>query len=182
MMNFLDVLLTLALIAGGALGLFQGVIKQVVAVGSLYLALVIGTISYRLAGGWLSSTFGYARAASDTLAFIVILAILYIGLMLAILDLLKSSKQVLPGMIDRLGGMVLGFFNLSIWIAIALSLVNSTLGVPWYGYDSIRQAILHQIQTSALRPAFGYLLPTLLVTVRPILPGGLPPLFTNLLY
>ncbi len=181
-MNVLDILLTIALIAGGAMGLFQGLIKQIIALASLYFALVISTILYRLAGGWLHTLFGYDRAASDTLSFMAILAVLYIGFMLSVLDLVKHSRRAPPGTIDRLGGMALGVLNLSIWVAIALSLLNSTLGVPWYGYDAIRQAILHQIQTSALRPAFSYLLPTLLVTVRPFLPGGLPPLFTNLLY
>ncbi|MDY7041531.1 MAG: CvpA family protein [Chloroflexota bacterium] len=181
-MNLLDVLLTFALIGGGTLGLFQGLIKQAVSLGSLYIALVVATISYRLTGGWLSSTFGHERAASEALSFMVILAFLYIGLMVAVSDLIKDHKRNPPGMIDRLGGMALGFFNTGIWVAIALSLLNSTLVFSWYTYDPLRQALRHQIQTSSLRPAFGYLLPTLLVTVRPFLPGGLPTLFTNLIF
>ncbi|RLC70212.1 MAG: hypothetical protein DRI52_07515 [Chloroflexi bacterium] len=181
-MNLLDMLLTAALIAGGTMGLFQGLIKQAVGLGSLYFALVIATISYRPAGRWLSAAFGYDRVSSDTLSFMVILAFLYIGLLLAILDLIRHSKRTPPGTIDRLGGMLLGFLNASIWVAIALSLLSATLGIPWYGYDSIRQAIRHQFQTSALIPVFSYLLPTLLVTVRPFLPSGLPPLFTSLIF
>ncbi|MBC7249175.1 MAG: CvpA family protein [Anaerolineae bacterium] len=181
-MNFLDVLLTIALIAGGAMGLFQGLIKQVVGLGSLYFSLVVSTIAYRLVGRWLTSAFGYERAASDALSFMVILIVLYMGLILAVLDLLKNSKQVLPGTLDRLGGMVIGFLNVSIWVAIALSLLNSTVSFPWYGYEGVRQGIANQIRTSALRPVFSYLLPTLLITVRPFLPGGLPPLFTNLIF
>jgi uncharacterized membrane protein required for colicin V production len=181
-MNLLDMLLVASLIVGGAVGLFQGLIKQAIGLGSLYFALVIATISYRLTGGWLSATFGYDRASSDTLSFMVILAFLFIGLLLAILDLTKNSKWTPPGVIDQLGGMALGFLSTSIWVAIALSLLSSTLGVSWYTYDSIRQALLHQFQTSALMPAFSYLLPTLLITVRPFLPGGLPPLFTSLVF
>jgi uncharacterized membrane protein required for colicin V production len=181
-MNFLDVLLIVALLAGGALGLFQGLIKQAIGLGSLYFALVLSTITYRVSGGWLSSVFGYDRASAETLSFMVILAVLYIGLALAILDLTKNVKRSPPGTIDRLGGMVLGFLSVSIWVAIALSLLNSVVSVPWYGYDSFRQAIRGQIQTSALRPVFSYLLPNLLITVRPFLPGGLPSLFTNLMF
>jgi uncharacterized membrane protein required for colicin V production len=181
-MNLLDVLLTFALIAGGAMGLFQGLIKQTIALGSMYFALVIATITYRLAGGWLTSIFGFERTASDSLSFMVILACLYIGFILAILDLAKNSKWEPPGMMDRLGGMALGFLNASIWAAITLSLLNSTLGFSWYTYDSVRQGLSNQIQTSTLRPAFGYLLPTLLITVRPFLPGGLPSLFTDLIF
>ena len=181
-MNLLDILLTAALIAGGSVGLFQGLIKQAISLGSLYVALVIATISYRLTGGWLSSTFGYDRASSDTLSFMVTLAFLFIGFLLAVLDLVKNSKRTPPGMIDRLGGMAIGVLNASIWTAVVLSLLNSTLGVSWYTYDTARQTFLHQLHTSALMPAFSHLLPTLLITVRPFLPGGLPPLFTDLIF
>ncbi len=184
-MNVVDILLVIALCGGMVLGFFQGFLRTIVNMVILYGVTVIAAFSYPYLGRWLVYPFPTAsEQLRNASAFLFIILFLFNAFSLSLRPTLKrrQEKKTSPvyGCVDKLSGLVLGFFFAGIWIGLVLLLVEFLLSVPWVNWEPVRRSMIHGISTSALAMVFrARLLPMALETLKPWFApfGGLPSLF-----
>ena len=184
-LNPFDVLIAFALLAGVALGFVRGLVRMALSLLVLYVATILAMNFYVLLGGWIRYLTGHraSEAASEVIAFLFILIVIFAGLSFLLKRTYKDTEW--PGIrqIDQLGGLVLGFFLTSLWIALALIGIAFVLGTPGAGSASLRENLLLQFQSSHLIPIFYEFLPIAFATLKPWIPRGqLPEIFTFRLY
>jgi uncharacterized membrane protein required for colicin V production len=196
-MNGFDFLIFGFIIFGSLLGFFQGVLRQVISLVSIYIAIVIALFLYRPFGSALGLIApGMGVNARETLAFAIILVLINTFVTFNARDLTIDPKpakegieaeleQSLVGRLSRrfilapanhLGGMVFGFISSCVWVSLIIIMIRFVMQVPWPGYDGIRMLIVTGLQTSALAQFAEW--PIMLIRNSVVwLPGGLPPLF-----
>lgn len=119
-MNWLDIIIIVALISCAVGGLFVGLIRTVFSIVGLIVAILLAGRFYLTLAGTL--TFIPTDGAAKVVAFIIIfLAVIIIAAVLGIV-LTKIINLTLLGWVNRLLGAVLGFFLGAIFIAAILAL------------------------------------------------------------
>lgn len=181
-MNVLDVVILAVLIAGTTVGLFQGILRQLIGLVLLYFALVLAAAYYQTVGTWIQSVVWANRQSVEALAFILILVTSYGVLSLVTRDYRQAHLSILKH-VDQLGGVALGFVTTCVWITLFLAAVNFATEVPWTWHqpgkpilatvraDSVRMAIHYSLQSSVLANVFARLLPYLILSVKPWAPA-----------
>ncbi|MFN2130374.1 MAG: CvpA family protein [Anaerolineae bacterium] len=179
-LTFFDVLFFLILIGGTAFGFYRGVFRQASATLVLYVSTVVSTVAYRGLGRMLSGL-GESGAATDVLAFIVLMGVMNLLFMLMVNDLIGHIKIERMKIWVNFGGMLFGFVNTAVWCAVVLMVLrSSTAGEEWIGYEAIRQFLQGQTRGSWMAYAFRPFMHFLLAIIRPWLFGhDLPPLLLN---
>jgi uncharacterized membrane protein required for colicin V production len=179
-MNLADILIMLSLCAGTMLGFYHGLIRTLFHMVLLYFVTIVAAFAYpSLAVG-----LGYLVPAASlqmrqVVAFLLLLLFLFNLLFFSTRASMKSRKLLLPAMVDKLGGMVAGFFMMSLWIAIGLILLDFILSLYWLQYEGIRQLLVNTFNTSPFASVIRSVLPYAVVTLKPWFEpfGGLPGLF-----
>ena len=178
-LNPFDFLIALALVGGVALGFIRGLVRMALSLVVLYVAAALAMVFHPRVGMWINSMSGLPVAVSEGMAFLLILAV--VAILLNFLLRRTYRETELPGLrqVDQLGGMVVGFVLIVIWIGLCLLVLAFMLSTPVTADDSIRLSMVHYFQTSNLIPVFYKFLPIALATLRPWMPKGqLPDLFT----
>lgn len=180
-MNALDVILLVGLIAGTTVGLFQGILRQLIGLVLLYFALVLAAAYYQTVGTWIQTIVWANRQSVEALAFVLILGASYGALSLVTRDYRQARLGILKH-VDQLGGVALGFVTTCVWLSLFLAAVNFATEVPWTWHqpgkpvlaavraDSVRLAIHYSLQSSVLANVFARLLPYLILSVKPWAP------------
>jgi uncharacterized membrane protein required for colicin V production len=181
-MNLVDFLVIIALCGGTLVGFFRGLIRSVVNLLVLYLVSVVAAFSYPAIGSWLIHVFpGTSQQLRNADAFLFVLLLLYNTITLSLRPSLKDRfrEPPFPGVFDKLGGLVVGFFLTSIWIGLALMLAQFLLSVPWVNMEGIRVVLARLVATSATGGLFRGLLPYAVLALKPWFApfGGLPDVF-----
>ncbi len=122
-MNWLDIVITVALIIPIFTGLKQGLVKAALSLAGLIVGVILASNFYeQLAGvlGFISN-----EDIANVAAFIIILVVVMIIANVVAALLKFTAKAVMLGWIDRLGGAVFGFLMGAIFMgAILASLVK----------------------------------------------------------
>jgi uncharacterized membrane protein required for colicin V production len=184
-MNGVDFLLLIALCAGTVIGFFHGLVRTVVNMLILYVVVVVGAFSYPFLGRWLVYPFPTAtEQLRNAAAFLFIVLLFYNFIALSIRPAMKKRQEKqglpLPGCVDKLGGIVVGFFFAGIWIGLVLLLASFLLSVPWLNWEPLRNSLNAAMDSSPLGLLFrARLLPLAMETLKPWFApfGGLPDLF-----
>lgn len=179
-MNSIDVLILIALCAGTVIGFLHGLLRTVLHIVALYGVTVVAAFAYPVLGDWLRYIVpGTSRQLRNADAFLLLVLALFNLFALYFRHLLKDKETPLPGVVDRLGGLVLGFFFTAVWIGLGVLLGRFLLSVSWLEADQIRFGLLGQLRHSALAALFQQLLPYAVATLKPWFApfGGLPELF-----
>jgi uncharacterized membrane protein required for colicin V production len=184
-MNLVDILLIIALSAGMVIGFFHGFVRTVVNMVILYGVVVVGAFSYPYLGRGLVYPFPTAsQQLRNAGAFLFIVLLFYNVIALSVRPTLKKRQEKqgmpLPGCLDKLGGIVVGFFFAGIWIGLVILLVEFLLSVTWVNWEPLRHSMTEGISSSALAMVFrGRLMPMALESLKPWFApfGGLPGLF-----
>jgi uncharacterized membrane protein required for colicin V production len=184
-MNAVDILLIIALCGGMVIGFFRGLVRTTVNMVILYLVTVVGAFSYPYLGRWLAYPFPTAgEQLRNAAAFLFIVLLFYNAITLSIRPTMKKRQEKrgmpVPGCLDKLGGIVVGFFFAGIWIGLSLLLFQFLLSVPWVNWEPLRNSLSNGISSSPLATVFRVgLLPMVLASLKPWFApfGGLPDLF-----
>jgi uncharacterized membrane protein required for colicin V production len=182
-MSWMDVLFSIVIMAGLAVGYFQGLWRQAMSLGSILAGVILATYLQVFLTAW----FGFIHPETplvvrETVAFLLLVAIIS-----AVLDFLSrrmfpETKLGVLGMLDRLGGIFVGFFTVCIQASIAVLIFKFlvTPRVSWPMGQSVRLVIDSGIEASTLVPVFHNLLVIIVSVVGALLPEGAPTFLTSI--
>lgn len=177
--NWVDSTLILLLMLGLAIGYVQGLLRQVINLAAMYLGAILAAQYYQALGNFfkdmLSTTPGTALMA---VAFFIIMFSVTAILNFLSFDAYKTTKLTLIPGLDHLGGMVLGLVAAWILITLAINILNfATSTHNWATAEQFRQVLRDGLLGSQIASAAETTLPSILQTIKPWLPGGLPGIF-----
>jgi len=125
-MNWLDIILIIALVGSALVGLWIGIIRAALALIGLIVGVVLAGNFYEPVSSW----FGFIPNddAANIVAFILILVgVMLVAALLARLLKLAASITML-GLVDRIGGAVFGFLMGAILLSALLATWVKFLG------------------------------------------------------
>ncbi len=177
--NWLDLALVIALLAGIGVGYAQGLLRQVISLASLYLgAILAAQYSYLLTGvldDWFLTT---PRALLNLVSFFILLFAVMILLNFLAFDASRSVRLRLFSVVDHLGGMIVGLVSAWILVTIAVNMLSFAIAVPnWAAAEDLRQTLAQLLSDSRLAEATAATLPGIVAAITPWLPVGLPSIF-----
>jgi uncharacterized membrane protein required for colicin V production len=171
--NSLDVLIIIVLAIGTVVGFFKRLLRKAMNIAALYIATLLAMQFYFPLGKWMSELTSTSLKTTRALSFSLILVITDILLNFLARCAYKDTRLPFLGYLDQMGGLLIGFASTCAWISLAIPLLS---GVPWLPFKA---SLYEAIRSSALVSFFDNLLPLLLATLRPWLPGGIPPIFSE---
>ena len=120
-MNWVDILIIIYLGLSIVLGFAQGLIRTLLSIIGTIVGILLASHFYKQLGDIL--TFISNRDLANIIAFIVILLVV-MGIAALIASILRSIiKAIMLGMIDRLGGAVLGLILGALSISAILAII-----------------------------------------------------------
>ena len=179
-MNVIDVLVIVLLCAGTLVGFFHGLLRTAFHVVLLYGTTVVAAFGYPVVArgiGFIAPNASWQLR--QAVAFLFLLLLLFNLVAFGMRQPFKQQKLVVPAVLDKIGGMVVGFFLSCLWIAIGLILVDFLLSVSWVNWEPLRYFVFYAVQGSAFARVVRGILPYALETLKPwfVSFGGLPQLF-----
>jgi uncharacterized membrane protein required for colicin V production len=179
---WLDILLILIFIGLVALGFWQGLLREIWFLLSLYLSAILASLYGDFLAGLIGARVqevgpeGSTASASSALGFFVVFAVGVIVLF-AILASLFAHVRLRASLLwlDKVGGIILGLITAFVLTSFAAYVLYALLGGagPYQEY-AFFGILRNQRLTSPLLRAFLASRPVILATIRPWLPGGLP--------
>lgn len=176
-----DLVLILLCVAGMVIGFVQGLLRQVIVLGTLYLATVLGMQYYSVFTNGLVALFagGVTNRFLNGVAFITIVLIVTTVLNIMAFDAYRTTRLRLFPLLDHLGGTVLGLATVLILVSILLPVVSFAIAEPMPYNDQWRVLVKEEIRVAQLVPFFASLKPSILAALSPWLPGGIPSLLAQ---
>ncbi len=182
-MSWMDIFLLLIVMGGLALGYIQGLWRQAMSLGAILIGIILATYLQRYLTRW----FGFIAPDTplvirQTVAFLFLAAVITIGLDVGFRKIFPETGLPFLGIFDRLGGIFIGFFTISVQVSAAVLVFRffASPRVSWPIGESIRLVLAAGIDSSALVPVFHNLLVILVSIVTPLLPEGAPAFLTAL--
>ncbi len=149
-MNWLDIVIIVALIIPIFLGLFVGFIKTVLSLAGMIVGVVLASNFYQGLAGML--TFISNRSIANIVAFIIILAAVILVATLVAIFLRAILRATKLGWLDRIAGAVLGFLTGAILISAILAGI-----VKFFGEGLVTESILAGVLLDKLPLVLGLL-------------------------
>ena len=125
-MNWLDIVIAVALIIPIFTGLLQGLIKAALSLAGLIVGVVLASNYYQQLGGMMG--FMPSENVANIAAFIIILVVVMIIAFVLATLLKATAKAVLLGWVDRLGGAIFGLFMGAIVMGAILAILVKFIG------------------------------------------------------
>ena len=202
--NMLDYLLLLIILVSAAWGALQGTTRLLIAIFSLYIALVVSLLLYGPFATFLRDlVHEFSVVGSQALAFAAILFVVFTGLSFLThfattpaeerkrkrKDSVASQggvtgrsllRRFVIAPLKTLIGFVIGLMVSSVWISLALALLQYVMASPatvgYYG-----AGLRFQLHMSVLTPMFNIVLYVVFRSVSIWLPGGdMPIIFAQI--
>lgn len=179
---WLDIFLVLLFVGLVALGFWQGLLREIWLLLSLYLSAILASLYGDYLAGLVGARIeevgpaGSAGSVSSAMGFFIVFA-LGVIVLFAILAALFANLRLRASLLwlDKVGGISLGLITSFVLTAIIAYVLYALLGGPGPHQEYAFFAILrNQRLTSPLLHAFLVSRPVILATIRPWLPGGLP--------
>ena len=177
--NWVDIGISFMLLTGMLTGIRQGVIRQAILLGSVYVSTVLAAQYYSTTGDLLdyffrdSDPLARSFAAFALVFFLSLLAMNWLGHTVYG----NTRLPILPGA-DLVGGAALGLVSSWLLSSVALVILNYGLHVDWVGIEPTVLLVREQMRQSFLSPMIYSNLPLFVSALRPWLPAGLPSLFS----
>lgn len=177
-MHWFDFVLVGLVLVGVIVGYMQGLLRQLIGLLAFYVGLVMASYLHGAVERWIDFFVPrMADVAQESLAFLGILALVYVTLHWLGQQAFPETRLMALGFLDQLGGMVIGFLVVGIQIGVGVLILRFLSGVLWIWGDTIRLALVQAIEASSLMPAFQVYLTFVARTILPWLPAGLPTFF-----
>ena len=134
-MNWLDIIIIIALVVPIFTGLMQGLIKAALSLAGIIVGVVLASNFYENLASIL--TFISNEDIANIVAFIIILALVFIIANVIAFFLRATIKALLLGWVDRVGGAVFGFIMGAIFISAILATI-----VKFFGEGMVTESAL----------------------------------------
>ncbi len=177
-MNWFDLVLVVLVLLGVTVGYIQGLLRQLTGLAALYIGLAMASYYHGAVERWIDFFVPkMADVAQESLAFLGILAVVYVILSWLGQQAFPETRLASLGFLDQLGGMVAGFLVVGVQIGLGVLILRFVSGVSWIRGDTVRLAFLQAMKASSLVPTFQTYLTFVARTILPWLPAGLPTFF-----
>jgi len=177
-MNWFDFILVFLVLVGVIVGYVQGLLRQLTGLVALYVGLVAASYFQGAVERWIDFFVPkMADVGQESLAFLGILAVVYATLHWLGQQAFPETRLASLGVLDQLGGMVIGFLVVGVQIGVGVLIFRFVSGVSWIRGDTVRLAFAQAIEASPLVPAFQTHLTFVARIILPWLPAGLPTFF-----
>ncbi len=174
-MNVMDLMFILLLLAGLALGFFQGTIKLLIAIVAFYVGIVLSSLYFQIVGSFFRRRFGSSQEVGEITAFAVILVFSFLLLTIAGLYTFRYARMPASlDFIDRIIGTLLGLVMGALFMGMFAILLKDLFvfrelgdlrGLP------VMAAFQSSVRSSFLVEFFAdNILPWIYSSVRPVLP------------
>lgn len=175
-MNAVDLLFILLVLAGLALGFFQGTIKLVIAIVSFYVSIVLSSLYFQIVGRFFRQRFGTTLEVGQITAFGLILLVGFLLLTVAGLYTFRYAKMppsldFVDRVIGTLLGLVLGALVLGMFASLLESLFvfrNPSGVLTWPFMKAFQGAVRGSLMVQFFA---NNILPMIYASVRPVLPA-----------
>jgi len=134
-MNWLDIVIIVALIIPIFIGLMLGFIKTLLSLAGIIVGVILASNFYRELAGVL--TFISNHNTANIVAFIIILVGVMLLAILAAILLRVILRAMTLGWVDRVGGAILGFVTGAILISAILASI-----VKFFGEGLVTESLL----------------------------------------
>lgn len=134
-MNWLDIVIIVALIIPIFVGLMLGFVKTVLSLAGIIVGVILASNFYRELAGVL--TFVSNQNIANIVAFIIILVGVILLAILAAILLRAILRAMTLGWVDRVGGAILGFVTGAILISAILASI-----VKFFGQGLVTESLL----------------------------------------
>lgn len=174
-MNFMDIVYILLLLAGLALGFFNGTIKLAVTIIAFYVGIILASLYFQTVGNFYRTQFGSSTDVAQITAFASILLLAFLLLTVAGLYTFRYAR--LPASLDfvdrivgtllglGLAALVMGMISILLRDLFVFRNVAASIDLPFMIF------LQNNIRSSFLVAFFGTeLLPLIYGTLEPILP------------
>ena len=182
-LNALDLLLIFILFIGIIIGFVRGAVPQIISMASIWLGLLVTLWLYKPFSKYILQGLDMNPNAADTMAFVILLIVFFNAIRLIVKSLATSPEEkkkkrrnkedpldeaprsardrYVVGPLNAVGGMVMGFFLTTLWLAIILGIFQFSFqieatNVPGVGASGAGMA--NQLRSSALMPYFNRVL------------------------
>jgi uncharacterized membrane protein required for colicin V production len=197
-LNSLDLILVLMLFVGVMIGFVRGAVSQIISLVSIWLGLVATLWLYKLLSDYIFQDvlidFDIGETGSDVLAFILLLAVFFVGFRLLVkylavppeerkkkrkqdvhdplAEAARTTSQRVAGCFNAIGGMGMGFILTILWLTLLLGVLQfifqpTETAVPYVGFAG---GLVSNMRTSSLMPWFNYVLLGLFQSLRLFIP------------
>ncbi len=175
--NWVDVSVVVALLFGASVGLFQGLVRQVLFVITAYVSVVLAAQYHLLVAGLLEHIFPTGHPTVISLAALGVVFIVTC-MALNVLVFFLYHSRVVPAIevVDHLGGAALGALSTWLILSFVVGIVYFGLAVPWLGWEQVERDLEIELQSSLFRQSLRSTLPVLSEAIKPWFPSGLPAL------
>jgi uncharacterized membrane protein required for colicin V production len=179
--NLADIAIILVLMSGMILGFSQGMIRQLIGLGVLYIAAVLATQYYPPLAHWLNMILksNAPMRAIDGIAFFSVAIPVTLVLNYLSYDTYKTTRLQMFPVLDRFGGLLLGLVSIIVIISLTVPIFIFMLNEPWVSNDTLRIAMRDSIQSSQLAKYSELIKPPLVSIISPWLPGSIPAIFVT---
>jgi uncharacterized membrane protein required for colicin V production len=176
--SWIDLVIVLVVGGGIYVGYSQGLLRQLVGLGALYLAAILAAQNYLPLSEFINRLFqlGLGRFVNVVCFLIIFFGVATIINLIAA-EAYRMTKFKIAPTLDVLSGSILGFITVILLLVFLIPVVRFVSGEPFPYIESARSAILQGLQTSRFVPLILSYRPLLLSTLTPWLPGGLPAIF-----
>jgi uncharacterized membrane protein required for colicin V production len=176
-LNPFDFLIAFALLGGIALGFLRGLIRMAMSLLALYIATVLAMSFYVPVGNFMIRLTSYNMEPSTAGAIAFLLLLIATASLINFILHHTYKDTELPGIrqIDQLGGMVIGFILVTIWIGLCIVALAFLLNTTSQETSALRDNLVRFFHTSNLIPIYYKVLPIALATLRPWMPKGQVP-------
>jgi len=149
-MNWLDIVLIVLLFIPTFMGLRKGLIKTALSFAGLIIGIVLAGRFYDS----LSVIFGFTNneTLANVLAFVLILAAVYIVALLLAKLLRSIAQSLLIGWVDNLGGAIFGLLSGFLLLGAILAVI-----VKYAGSDVIAQSFMARLMLDYFPVVLGLL-------------------------
>ncbi|MCL5958856.1 MAG: CvpA family protein [Chloroflexi bacterium] len=173
--NWVDAGISFLLLAGLLAGAYQGLLRQALLLGSIYISTVLAAQYYRFVNDQLWYVFPNSDSVARSfasLALVFIVAFVVLNWMSYTVH--GNTRLPVLSIADLTGGAALGLFSGWILAVVVVAIVNYGLKVDWIGMESTVWFARDQMSRSIFAPVLSSEIQRFAVALRLWLPAGLP--------
>ncbi|HEY6042767.1 MAG TPA: CvpA family protein [Anaerolineae bacterium] len=177
--SWVDLFLGMGILIGVVSGFTQGLLRQIIALASMYIGAILATQYYTPVARTLKSSLTTTPGTVlQALAFFFILFLTSLLINGLAFDAYRNTKLRILAIFDNLAGAFVGAFNAWFLLSLLLLPVNYIVGADTWGtYDWIRQGLASGVRDSYIAAWLQTLFPYLVATIKPFLPPGFSTIF-----
>ncbi|MCK6612921.1 MAG: CvpA family protein [Ignavibacteriaceae bacterium] len=144
-MNYLDIILLIVLVVAFILGFKDGIIRKIIGTAGFFIAIFLGVILAKSAGGVLHSITGIEPYFSEILAGFFVFVIVIV--LTSVIKRVVHPFDKINNMVNRILGGITGMIQILFFISAALYLLN-VFGIP--SQDTRNESFLYSPLASFL--------------------------------